>query len=116
MILEARHVRGAVADQLAHDIGLPAKRCLGEQWAIVPAGGDLRSHVADHAGLGEQVAAEQLLVAERVLILLGMRALRAKSERCQHKPRLHECSPDRAPCLVSRAGLLQAYDAAPKKG
>ena len=66
MILEARHVRRAVADDLAHHGLLAAERILREIRPVFGGRGDLQLHVADHAGLIEQIAALQLLRSERV--------------------------------------------------
>src|SRR5712692_9940674 len=73
MILEARHVRRAVADDLAHYGLLAAERVLREIRAVFGRRGDLQLHVADHAGLIEQIAALQLLGSEGVACRKGLR-------------------------------------------
>src|SRR5215470_16028310 len=76
MILEARHVRRAAADEFTHDVFLSAQRHPGQQRAKVPHGRDLHLHVTDDAGLGEQVSPHDLLVVESLLGLLRRRARR----------------------------------------
>src|SRR4029077_3557090 len=66
MVLEARHVWRAVADDLAHHGFLAAERVLRQVGAVFGGRRDLQLHVADHAGLIEQIAALQLLRSERV--------------------------------------------------
>src|SRR6266853_5399605 len=66
MILETRHVRRAVADDLAHHGFLAAEGVPREIRAVFGGRGDLQLHMADHAGLIEKIAALQLLGSEGV--------------------------------------------------
>src|SRR5437764_1000664 len=66
VMFEARHPRGAVADDLAHHVVLTAKRLARERRAVERAG-ELRLGVTDAARLVEQPHTEKLLVVERNL-------------------------------------------------
>src|SRR5262245_7509904 len=70
MIFEARHVRGAAADELTHQVFLPAQRHSGQDRAVMSDVRELHFHVAHHAGLGEQSSPRGLLVVERLFSLL----------------------------------------------
>src|ERR1700734_345125 len=78
VIFEARHARRAVADDLAHDVGLAAERIHRQHRRI------LRAHqlwlgVTDAARLVEQPHAERRLIAA------AARRLRCRGKRPKHK-------------------------------
>src|SRR5437773_2322484 len=82
MILEARHARRAVADDLAHHRLLAAGRVL-RQFRTVERARQLRLGMTDAAGLIEQPHAQKLSVVEGLsaTCLLGRRILRRKREQ-----------------------------------
>src|SRR5262245_11739500 len=81
MVFEARHARGAVADDLPHHRLLSARRIL-RQFGTVERARHLRRGVADAAGLVAQPHARKLLAVEWIAAcLLRRRVLPRQRER-----------------------------------
>src|ERR1700730_5332521 len=104
MVLEARHVRRAVADDLAHHGFLAAERVLRQVGAVFGGRRDLQLHVAHHAGLIEQIAALQLLGSQRVGSRKRLRR-RSLNARGEHQPG----HPSTAPHAASSLFEVVAY-------
>src|SRR2546425_11103192 len=81
MILEARHARRAVADEFTHDVFLPAEGGLRQGRTIMAAGRDLRLHVADHAGLGEERSEEHTSELQSLAYLVCRLLLEKKKKK-----------------------------------
>src|SRR5262245_26613707 len=111
-MLEARHARRAVADDVAHHRVLAA-RGIARELRTVERARHLRLGVADAARLIEQPHAEKLLIVERPVAacLLGRRALQHHGERERSRPGTPS---HRAPPEIS--AFFEAYDRAGAKG
>src|SRR5207248_241209 len=108
------------ADELTHEILLPAQRHFGQDRAEMPDIRELHFHVADHARLGEQVSPRNLLVVERLFGLLRDCALlRALRYDRKHEQRGRQCYVQRA-ALHRHLPFVgfwgQAYDSRFRKG